>query len=127
MNFRNLCYRFLIEKVYVHVGNTVFVKLLEFQWERIELLSLLICFYSSFCTCNVSDFNNHYLMMSRYVVRFELFDFVNYPATNILMKNTLFDQISACRIVFIYKIFIAVTQFLENSQYRQIMKTVFLV
>jgi hypothetical protein len=64
MNFRNLCYRFLIEKVFVHVGNNVFVKLLEFQWERIELLSLLICFYSSFCTCNVSDFNNYYLVIT---------------------------------------------------------------
>jgi hypothetical protein len=48
MNFHNLCYRFLIEKVFVHVGNKVFVKLLEFQWERIELLSLLICFIVSF-------------------------------------------------------------------------------
>jgi hypothetical protein len=31
------------------------------------------------------------------------------------MRNTLFDEISACRIVLIYKIFIVVLKFSENG------------
>jgi hypothetical protein len=31
------------------------------------------------------------------------------------MRNTLFDEISACRIVLIYKIFIVVLKFSENE------------